>query len=113
MPFSRQDAKDKPLDSSKGFISEMEEAPEHQCDRYRYSKWHRTVMANLRQIEFRRLDVTLHVMSRFQVHDAFLKKKLKGIIPDSGKSGDEFLFMLSNVLAADLSLLGPEFAVRE
>jgi hypothetical protein len=139
--FARSDAKNKPLDEAKGFVKELPEDPDHfECDRHRFVKWHPAAMANLRSLAFRRLDValavssrfqvsnknedntkwrncsqsaTVFVSSRFQIHDSFLKKKLRGVLPHSGQSGDDFIFMLAHLIAVDLeSFRGEDHAVE-
>lgn len=92
-----------------------------QADRHRFSKWPGTVRfsgympylissppalltKHVSEIEFRRLDVQLNVKSRWQVHDGFLKKRLRGIVPDSGVAGDQFHELLAGIIAVDATM---------
>lgn len=47
--------------------------------------------------------VQLECVSRWMVHDAFLKKRVKGLLPDAGESAEHFLRLLADIVAVDVS----------
>lgn len=47
--------------------------------------------------------VQLDVPSRWLVHDAFLKKSWRNILPDSGVAGDQCVTLLAALLARDIA----------
>jgi pimeloyl-ACP methyl ester carboxylesterase len=97
-PHARADAKGRPEDGSKGSV---ELGDGWQCDRHRFVKWPAATMAQLRSVPFRRLDVTMQAATRFGVHDGYLKKRLRGVHPDSGEAGDVFLELLWRIVSKD------------
>ncbi len=96
---ARGDAKGRPEDARKGAL---DLTGDWEGDRHRFVMWRKSVMEQLRQVSFRRLDVSIVAPTRWSVHDAFLKKKLRGIFPDSGAAGDQFLALLWSVLSKDV-----------
>ncbi len=101
-PHARGDAKGRP-ESGAGDAVDLGDG--WQCDRHRFVKWPAAVMAQLRAVPFRRLDVALQAVTRFGVHDGFLKKRLRGVHPDSGAAGDDFLALLWRIVSKDVEEL--------
>ncbi len=103
-----------------------------QTDRHGFVRFPRQVMSNLASLPFRRLDgmlcvfvvlcsrcvcaiahscthavhmnaVQLDCFSRWMVHDAFLKKRIKDLLPDAGESSEQFLRLLVGIVAVDVN----------
>ena len=74
-----------------------------QSDHHRFLKYPVSVASDFNSLSYRRLDVSIQVHSRWQVHDSYLKKALAGIVPaSSDEAADAFHDLLIEILRIDL-----------
>ena len=55
-------------------------------------------------LNFRKLDIYMNLGNKWMIHDSFLKKKTKGILAHSGKSGDIFISLFTDLILLDIGL---------
>jgi len=83
--------------------------PDIKTQNHKVTSRQQSIIDNLNTLKFRKLNVYMNLQMKLMIHDSFIKKRTRGILPHGGKSSDIFISIFTDIILLDILYIENKF----